>query len=608
MRGEGSDVVLVYEPSVAQEAAALARLLSALKSTGKIRRWGDVVLLLRSVRTYAKDYVEALAGERIPVNVVGEAGFFARDDITQLCNLFHFLGATKPWGDVYVRCALMGLGEETVEALKAYKGSLIEVDSEAALKNIGIRNPVDGKKILLLIDLKRKAQEKKHQSILSIFYELLAITGYVQECQRSGRASALMNLGIMSGIISLFDMLAGTRNLYPFQDHLQLLAAGGAESAQASAQDCVKIMTIHQAKGLEFPVVVLGSVMDGRLPSQRRRDRYEVPYDLRASGQPEVEDPHLTDERKLFYVGATRARELLILGTADVVNKRGGGPSPFLKEMLGDDIKAAANAGRARIREVESAAAAKTEPRERLSFSQLAYYLQCPVRFELAVVCGMQTIHPDPADFGANVHRALLSIHERALAGDVLTDTAVEKIVEDAWLSPISTTESLSAAMERDARKAAVDQLRRYVRKHATDLKRVEKAELAFSFRLQESVLLGRIDLIRKQDDGIEVVDFKTSGASKERADQEQVEMQLDIYSLGAEMLLGKSVTKQTAHFLGDGETRSSPWSAEQAARTRERLSSILDLVAARKFVPRTEFCARCTEFRQICVHAGGRE
>jgi DNA helicase-2/ATP-dependent DNA helicase PcrA len=604
VREDGSEIVLVYEHSVLEEATSIVRFLRSLKVSGKLRRWGDVALLLRSVRSYSGDYIQALNAQSIPVNVIGAATFFELEDIAQLCDLFHFLGATKSWGDVHIRCALMGLGEETVEVLKAYKGNLMEAESDTALRSIGIINPADRKKIFLLLTLKRRTQEKKQESILSVFYELLAITGYVRECQGSKNVTALMNLGVMSGMISLFDELGGTRNIYPFQEYLQLLAAGGAESANPLIEDAVQLMTIHQAKGLEFPVVVLGSVMDGRLPSRRRRDRYEVPYELRASGQPEVEDPHLTDERRLFYVGATRTKELLILGTADIVDKRGGGPSPFLKEMFGNDLRAIANAGHARIREVESALAVRAEPRERISFSQLSYFLQCPVRYELAIVCGLATLHPDPVDFGANVHRALLSIHEHALARTELSDSDVEKVVDDSWLSPISVAEGSTSVKERDAKKAAVKQLRQYIRECSNDLRRVEKVELPFSFRLEESVLIGRIDLIRKDEGGIEVVDFKTSESSKEREEQEQVETQLDIYALGAEIVCSKPVTRQTAHFLGNGEAISRLWSPDKSAKTREHLSEILGLVADRSFQPRTEFCTRCTEFRSICTFA----
>lgn len=102
--------------------------------------------------------------------------------------------------------------------------------------------------------------------------------------------------------------------------------------------------------------------MNGRLPTRRRRDHYEGPHELCARGPPEVEDPHLVDERKLFYVAATCACELLILSTADVVNKCGGGPSPFLVEMLGEDRHTATDLSRALVTEIESRSATSAGP------------------------------------------------------------------------------------------------------------------------------------------------------------------------------------------------------------------------------------------------------
>lgn len=131
-RGAGSDIVLMYEHAVAEEAAAIARLLKGLRAAGKVHRLGDVAVLLRSVRSYSEDYVRALASQGIPVSVIGEPGFFARDDISQMCDLFHFLGATKPWGDVHVRCSLMGLEERTADALKTYSGSLADIGDEGS--------------------------------------------------------------------------------------------------------------------------------------------------------------------------------------------------------------------------------------------------------------------------------------------------------------------------------------------------------------------------------------------------------------------------------------------------------------------------------------------
>jgi len=115
-----------------------------------------------------------------------------------------------------------------------------------------------------------------------------------------------------------------------------MLKQGSVSQITVPPKDAIQVMSIHQAKGLEFPVVLMGSVVNGRLPNSQRSESFNIPYDLRASGKPEVEDPHLVDERKLFYVAATRARDLLIIGTADAKTKYVDGPSIFLEEMFGE--------------------------------------------------------------------------------------------------------------------------------------------------------------------------------------------------------------------------------------------------------------------------------
>jgi DNA helicase-2/ATP-dependent DNA helicase PcrA len=595
-RGPGSDVLLIYEHSVDEEAVALTDLLRRLHGAGKIRRWNDVVLLLRSVRSYAAPYADALRAVGIPVVVVGDATLFERDDVGQLVNLFTFLGATKSWGDVHVRQPILGLAEETNTALKAFSGYLLDA-GEDGLQEIGIASPADRRKLSALLALKRRAQAKEHASLLEVLYDLLAITSYVARCELAGRLDALFNLGAFSKLVAAFDEHAGTRTLYPFQDYLKLMRQGGVDPAIVEPEDAVRVMTIHQAKGLEFPVVVLGSAMNGRLPTQRRRDHYEVPHDLRASGPPEVEDPHLVDERKLFYVAATRARELLILSTADIVNKRGGGPSPFLVEMLGEDLHTAADLSRALVTEIESRSATPTGPRERVSFTQLAYFLQCPVRFKFAVVYGLELPHPDPVGFGANVHRALLDIHEQARSGHIPPPEQVEEIVNAAW----APAPQADPVQDREAQKAAVRQLRHYVAHHTESLSRVVQAEVGFSFGLDRHVLVGKIDLLRRANGSHELVDFKAGRSAP--AALEQVDTQLDLYALGAESSLKMLITRQSVHFLEDDNVHTREWSPERARSARERLGTLLDQIVRQEFPPRPAYCPRCNEFRAICPY-----
>ncbi len=624
VRGPGSDILLVYERTAKEEAQAVVDLLRRLHQAGKISRYGDVAILLRSVRSYAGSYLEALQMAGIPCHVIGDASFFQREEISQLYDLFNFLGATKPWGDRFLRHPLVSLGPTTCQALRAYKDKLLDVATDEGLESIGVTDPVDRQRLLALIDLKQRVQAKGHRSLLEVFYGLLATTGCVARFEEAEDVESLGNLGVMSGLVAAWDEYGSTRNFYPFQQYLKLLKAGGLDPVRVPPEDAVQVMTIHQAKGLEFPVVVLGAAMNGRLPASRRRDRYEIPPEMRASGPPEVDDPHLVDERKLFYVAATRARDLLIIGTADVVNKRGGGPSPFLYEMFGDDpssgsgqaLHAAADLARAYIAEVESRPEAGRGPRKRHSFSQLAYFLQCPMRYKLAVVYGLQVPWLDPVDFGANVHRALEVIHQRALAGAAVAEDGVENIVAETWVPSRRT----GPEREKQYQAAAVNQLRRYLREHGATLSRVLQAETTFSLdpagwissepalipsmerSLADQVLSGKIDLLRRAGDGgVEVVDFKTSATVP--PETERIDLQLDLYALGTEADLGHRVVRQTVHFLGDGQVVTWAWSPQRGANARTQLSEVLGRIDRGEFPPNTAYCTRCQEFRAICPY-----
>jgi DNA helicase-2/ATP-dependent DNA helicase PcrA len=597
-RGAGNDILLIYERTASEEAAAVVDLLRRLHQAGKIPHYGDVSILLRSVRSYAGPYLEALQAAGIPYHVTGDASFFQREEIAQLYNLFNFLGASKPWGDRFLRHPLVGLSSTTCQALKIYKENLLDAATDDGLQAIGVADEEDRRRLLALLTLKQRVQAKEHRSLLEVFYDLLTAIGCVARFEGEGDAEALANLGEMSRLVASWDEYGPTRNFYPFQRYLKLLKGGGLDPVTIPPEDAVQVMTIHQAKGLEFPAVVLGAAMNGRLPATRRRDRYEIPHEMRASGRPEVDDPHLVDERKLFYVAATRACDLLIIGTADVVNKRGGGPSPFLYELFGDELHAAADLTRVRIERVGSRSEARRGPRERHSFSQLAYFLQCPMRYKFAVVYGLQVPWLDPVDFGANVHRALEAIHQRILAGQTITEDELEGIVAETWVS----SRRARPEREKEYQAAAVNQLRRYLREHGETLSRVFRAETTFSFSLADQVLLGKIDLLRREeDDRVEAVDFKTSATVP--VEVERIDLQLDLYALGTEVSLGQQVARQTVHFLGDGQVVTWEWSPEREAAARAQLTEVLERIAHGEFPPQPAYCPRCQEFRAICPY-----
>jgi DNA helicase-2/ATP-dependent DNA helicase PcrA len=278
VRGTGSDLLLIYKRTADEEAQVVVDLLQQLYAKGQIKRWSDVAILLRSVRSYAAPYVAALRSADIPHVVIGSGGFFDREDISQLYDLLvKFLGTPKEWGDRYLRHPVVGLSDESIKALKKHKANLLDSATDKGLRAIGVKDADDRRRLLALLELKREVLAKKHASFLAVLYRLLEITGYFARCERAGQVETLQNIGVLSQLIAAFDEHGGTTNYYPFQDYLQLMREGSVEPVTEPPPDAVQIMTIHQAKGLEWPVVVVGAVMNGRLPSTARKPAYDIP-------------------------------------------------------------------------------------------------------------------------------------------------------------------------------------------------------------------------------------------------------------------------------------------------------------------------------------------
>src|SRR5690606_29520961 len=109
-----------------------------------------------------------------------------------------------------------------------------------------------------------------------------------------------------------------------------------------SEYDAVNILTVHSAKGLEFPVVYLANLVSDRFPSQNRRDTIPIPDGLIMESLTDLDEreEHMQEERRLFYVGATRAKEKLYLTAANFYGgaKRKKKGSVFLAELLDRDV------------------------------------------------------------------------------------------------------------------------------------------------------------------------------------------------------------------------------------------------------------------------------
>lgn len=601
-RGTGPDVLLVQAEDVEEEGERLAAVIGELRARGAIARWRDVTVLYSSVRYYAEPLLRALAARGIPAVVTGDGGFFDRPDIAQLRGLVAMLGWASGWRPDRLAGPVLALRPETLAALGSVGGDLWDLDAEG-LARAGVADRRDRDVLAALITLQRRVRAREHGSVLGLVHDLLAVSGYVADRLRAGDEAALLNVAAFTRLAEAFDRHTGSRSPARFAEYLWSLPERALDEARPPADDGVQVMTIHQAKGLEFPVVVVASVIEGRLPSRPRSRRFRVPDAVASAVMPEEiaaarredgTDVHLADQRRLLYVGLTRARDLLVLGTSEKVRRQRCRPSRFLAEMGLEPAGASLPDGGAAL---GTAGAPGEPPLPELSFSAVHAYLTCPLRYRLLYAWRLSVPAWPVAQYGANLHRALAAVHARVLGGQPVDEATARALLAQHWL-PFGPR---AEATEERFRRSGAEDLSRYVREWAHTFPRVRGAELAFTYEAGDCLLTGRIDLVRAGEDGaVELVDFKTrteAGAS----------LQLGLYALAYEATRGQPVQRLVVHLLAEGREVAEAWTDATRARVREALATVVAGIRAERFAPAPgAHCAGC-EVRALCPYQEGR-
>ena len=353
------------------------------------------------------------------------------------------------------------------------------------------------------------------------------------------------NLGKFSQLISDFESIHyhsdPVRKYEEFANFLEYRADStypeGWQDNQYANPNAVRVMTVHQAKGMQWPVVFVPALLRNRFPTPRMGGRnvwHIVPREG-VVGQARYEGT-IEDERRLFYVSMTRSQKFLFLTWAPVPgkNNRYVRPSEFWDDILVSKYvkrRRQDYSGRARLAPQPRTSIANVT----LSFSELKYFFECPYQFKLRILYGFNPPIHEALGYGKSLHDALAEVHARAIRGDVPDASDVPRLVETHLHVPYAYP-ALRETLERSAGKVIGD----YLGDNAAEFQNIEFSEKTVEISLGGGVsVFGRIDLVRRLDtDETTIVDLK----STDRAQPEGVtETQLHIYALGYLELMGRN-------------------------------------------------------------------
>ena len=464
-----------------------------------------------------------------------------------------------------------------------------------------------------------------------VLYQFVTESGLLNSLTaEEGDATSLervQNLNKLFGITTRVGPLLKEDRVPAFIEHLDLLIEMGDDPAAAdleSDEDAVSLLTAHGAKGLEFPTVFMVNLVEQRFPQYRRGEGLEFPPELRPGTLGETEDAaeaHDREERRLFYVGMTRAMDRLVLTYAeDYGGMRAAKLSRFVRESL--DLPAPPKGAQAAsalesirrhapVAEPEPAPFAKVPEGQplTLSHSQIDDWLTCPLKYLYAHVAHVPLAGDPVFTYGTAIHHAIKIWHQHRIKGLPIHADDVVAAFESAWSSEGFLTLEHEERMLAKGRAA----LRRFVEREAASSVRALAVETEFRFKVNGDVVVGRWDRIDEHPEGIVLVDYKTSDVEEtekadERAERSLREGQLGLYALAYIESRQVMPARVELRFVDTGVSGSAVVGPEHLESARERVIEAAAGIRAARFPARPDQrnCGYCS-YRLFCQYSAAR-
>lgn len=588
---------------------------------------GDVAVLVRT-NADAMPVLASLDVLGIQRRFSGASGLVQHRDVRDVLSLMRTLAAPESSEDLYavMTARPYALGGEDLTAMcelaTRRRRSLWAVATELLEQPGLLRLSVDTRSRLerLVAELRIGIADAHERPSPVVLYDFLRNSGWLKQLvadTERGDDGPLRRVARLFEIVKEQSELTTDPRLALVAPALRASLDAGHDPVSRDADDltaAVSVLTVHQSKGLEFAVVYAIGVAEGRFPVRARHEPLALPTVL--TGQPSVGDPerHLAEERRLFYVAVTRARDELLLSHA-AAGAQGGRhrrPSRFLAEALGHpvDERGRTDTGSSLPVPLEAPAPSRGSPGQfqesgplTLSYTQIDDYLACPKKYDLRHRVRVPTPAHHALVVGTAMHQAVAVANNARRQGKLIDPATVEETLGAHWRS-----EGFLSQEHEDARyEAGRSALARFVAQASDAPDVILAVEQPFSVRIEGDRIRGRYDAVREVDGNVIITDYKTGDThdparARQRA---RSSLQLQLYALAWEAEHGVQPAAVELHFLeGDVVGQVTP-TAKQLDRTREKVATAAAGIRSGDFeaTPGFPACDWCP-YQRICPSA----
>ncbi len=440
-------------------------------------------------------------------------------------------------------------------------------------------------------------------------------------------------VGQLAEFVKVWEPKSETRGLTEFLEYLGYFeqARGTLSLEDEAPGDAVQLMTVHGAKGLEFPHVFLLRVNQGAFPARDRSPLFEFPIQLMKEELPAGEF-HIQEERRLFYVALTRAKHRLTITT--LTEKKGKVPT-FIEDMVmepavkrrdvqqiapkarwaepgGKDAKAAAadsqlfpaSSAPPRIYSRIAAWAGAFRPPApeplKLSASAVENYRKCPQQYLFSYLWSLREGPRATLSFGSVMHTTIKRFIGELRKGSRLAFEEVARIFEVEWTSAGFEDDY----QEGEYKKDGIEQLRAFHASVLTEPPEVAEQEKSFELPLENNIVItGRMDQINRLGTpgrrDVEIVDYKTGKPKPDAAARK--DMQLSLYALAAREVLDLNPVDLVFHYLLTNERQVTSRDAKQLDEAVKVVQEVAADIRAGEFPAKPGFVCRNCAYRAIC-------
>lgn len=564
-RNEDKESYILESLDPQEEAQKIFNLIKDLKDNGKIRQYSDVAILYRSIVSNKNIpfLIDEFKKNDISYHISGTEDLIERDEVKSILTLFYYIARKldhsygmsnleKEWLNLRAFCGIdfipkfRKLSVETkrylMELQENFENDVLKTEKEVYFELTGKKsrkkkfNGVFTRNEDVLIEIFKRvnkpvvdldliedtgdreffteleklrenvfsSDEEDKLTILEVYYELLNLCGYFDDLVINGNYELeLENLSKISRTIFNYESIISANDVRGLFFFLTNVIEGYVTSS--SDVDGVQLMTVHKAKGLEFPVTIVSSLSEYNFPLAPRdpmrekdninkEDTFYTPnkfLEYKDCSEADEVNLGLAEENRVIYVAMTRAQDILVLSVVGKMPEEICKISNYFNKNLDLDNMS-----------ISSVGSKPEENKLNLSYSSFADYNNCPWRYNLLNKLHFKVSQKEVTKMGSIIHEALDVINQEIKDSGEISKENIEKIAKDTYYLHGGTDEEFDDYM---------DSIFDYYNEIGFDITVVD-SEVPFSIDRDNYRFNGAIDLIYKNQNGeYGILDYKNT-------------------------------------------------------------------------------------------------